>query len=90
MTKTEEIYPDRMSEAEAAGRNSRNRILALGLVAFMALVMTITMVRLKEGVARNQDWEAEKLKAQGVASDVATSGTVEAPATTEPAEDVPQ
>lgn len=48
-----------LSAAEANARAKRNTALAIILVAFMGLVFAITIVRLKEGVVRDQDWSAE-------------------------------
>lgn len=52
-------FPRQMTPEEAKARSKRNVILALALVAFMAIVMLITMTRLKSGVARNQDWDGQ-------------------------------
>lgn len=61
-----------MSAEELAGRKKRNMFIALGIVVFMGLVFTITLVRIRENVARGQDWQAETATGQ---SSVAQSGT---------------
>lgn len=52
-------YDRILNEAEVKARGKRNIVLAVGLVAFMGLILAITMVRMKEGVALKQDWAAE-------------------------------
>ena len=54
-----EKYDRPLTPAEANARSKRNLALAIILVAFMGLVFAITIVRLKEGVVRDQDWEGE-------------------------------
>lgn len=70
-------YPQ-MSPEEAAARKKRNIFIALGLVVFMGLVFTITLVRIRENVARGQDWQAETA---GQQSGVAQSGSGAPPVT---------
>lgn len=50
-------YPDAMSAEEAKARSKRNLIIALSLAGFMGLIFTVTLVKIREGVARKQDWE---------------------------------
>ena len=57
----------RLTQEEAAARRSRNKWLAFAIVGFMAVVMTITMVRLSEGTDR----EAEKRAAEAANSPLA-------------------
>ncbi len=80
MTDPNQPPPEPMTEAEVAARKSRNRIIALALVGFMGLVFLITLVRLKEGVARDQDWEAETARQDDNSGIVAGEG---APPSTE-------
>lgn len=49
-------YSLKLTQEQVKARKKRNLVLALIIVAFMALVFTITVVRLQEGVARNQEW----------------------------------
>lgn len=72
MNKDMTDYPV-MSAEELAGRKKRNMFIALGIVVFMGLVFTITLVRIRENVARGQDWQAET--ASGQRGGVAESGT---------------
>lgn len=58
MTEPLSEYPV-LTEDEQKARKKRNLILAWSIVAFMILILTITMVKLKEGVVRKQDWAAE-------------------------------
>jgi len=58
-------YPT-LTEEELKARKKRNLILAWSLVAFMCLILAITMVKLKEGVVRDQDWAAETSKSKTV------------------------
>lgn len=63
-------YPQ-MSDEELKARKKRNLILAAGIVGFMLIIFAITLVRIQEGVAREQDWQAETAgsqKADGVQS----------------------
>lgn len=60
-----------LSGEELAARKKRNRFLALGIIVFMGLIFVVTLVRMREGVARNQDWQAETSRGQ---SSVAQSG----------------
>ncbi|MAI90843.1 hypothetical protein [Ponticaulis sp.] len=48
-------YSLKLTQEQVKARKKRNLVLALIIVAFMALVFTITVVRLQEGVAR-QAW----------------------------------
>ena len=52
-------FPRPLTAEEAKARKKRNQILAFALVVFMGLVLLITITRLKDGVVRDQDWEAE-------------------------------
>lgn len=77
--------PEPMSAEEAQGRKSRNLVIALALVGFMVLIFAITMLRLKEGVQRDQDWVAETAQGQS-AEAVVKSGSGEPPKNVEPEE----
>jgi|GEM_PF-3577654 len=57
----------RLTPEEAAARRSRNMWLAVVILGFMGVVMTITMVRLSEGTHR----EAEKREAEAANSPLA-------------------
>jgi len=72
MSSDQEQYPSAMTHEQAKARGKRNKFLALGIVVFMGLVFLVTVVRMREGVVRNQDWQAET--ARGQQSDVAQSG----------------
>lgn len=61
-----------LTPEELKARKKRNMFIALGIVVFMGLVFTITLVRIRENVARGQDWQAETGTGQ---SGVAQSGT---------------
>ena len=63
MTLDPHNYPT-LTEDEIKARKKRNLILAWSIVAFMALVLAITMIKLKEGVARKQDWSATEKKVE--------------------------
>ena len=52
-------YDRMLTDTEVKARGKRNVTLALGLIAFMGLILMITMVRMKEGVVLKQDWAAE-------------------------------
>ncbi|MAK60587.1 MAG: hypothetical protein CMK09_06385 [Ponticaulis sp.] len=51
-------YP-KMTEEQTKARKKRNMVLAAGIVGFMLLIFAITVVRIQEGVVRDQDWAAE-------------------------------
>ena len=73
MTGDDYQYPEPMSAEEAKARGKRNMILAAVLVAFMILIVGITITRLKGQVVRKEDWSGEAAKA-GTSNEVVESG----------------
>jgi flagellar basal body-associated protein FliL len=63
----DEATTRKLTPEEAAARRSRNVWLALIIVGFMAVVMTVTMVRLSQGTDR----EAERRAAEAANSPLA-------------------
>lgn len=65
-------YPTPLSDDEARARKKRNMIIAACITGFMVLIFVITLTRLQEGVARDQDWAEElgkeRITAPGIES----------------------
>lgn len=61
-----------LTDEQLKARKKRNAFLALGIVLFMGLIFAITLVKIQEGVVRDQNWESETSGWQS--SSVAESG----------------
>ena len=53
-----------LSPEQNKARRKRNLILAAIIIAFMGIVFAVTVVRMKDGVVRNQDWQKETAGSQ--------------------------